>query len=279
MRDAIAAMRLGLGDDRQVPVRSLVGSSLFMPGRAGANTGVKVVSTVPGQPAGLVLVMDEEGGPWGIVDGPTLTSIRTGAAAGLATELLARPDASRLAILGAGAMAGDQVAAVAAVRTLSEVRVWSRDLTRASHLASDLQNTGLNAIAVSTPGAAVEGADVITTVTPSRQPLFEDRAVSAGSHINAIGAFMPDMVEIPAETVERAYVVIDDWLAAGAEAGDLIQAGRDAVCTIADVLAGRHPQIGEEVTMFKSVGIASQDVAAGASALRHAERLGLGVRV
>ena len=87
------------------------------------------------------------------------------------------------------------------------------------------------------------------------------------------------MVEIPPETVERAYVVIDDWEAAAAEAGDLIQAGREAVCTIADVIAGRHPQVGEEVTLFKSVGIASQDVAAGAVALARAAAEGMGREV
>ena len=142
MEAAIEAMRVGLGDDRETPLRSLLGGSLFMPGRAAGNTGVKVVSIVPGRPSGLVLILDPDGVPMGIVDGPTLTSIRTGAAAGLATALLAEPTASTMAMLGAGAMALDQVGAVAAVRRLVEVRVWSRDQERARTLVDQLTLTG-----------------------------------------------------------------------------------------------------------------------------------------
>ena len=116
MPNAIAAMRLAFGDDREVPVRSVLGNSAFMPGRVGSYSGVKVVSLVPGNPAGLVAVFGENGNPIGIVDGPTLTAIRTGAGSGLATDLLASPHVSTLAMFGAGAMAFDQVQAVKAQR-------------------------------------------------------------------------------------------------------------------------------------------------------------------
>jgi ornithine cyclodeaminase len=276
MDDAIEAMKVGLGDDREVPLRTLVGGSMFMPGRAGPNTGVKVVSIVPGNPAGIVVVFDPDGSVIGIVDGPTLTSIRTGAASGLATSLLSRPDAKVMAMLGAGAMAADQVAAVAAVRQLQEVRVWSRRPERARDLAKRLEEIGLPATSFSEADDAVQGADVISSATPSREPLFEDGSVGPSTHINAVGAFTPEMCEVPAETVNRSYPVVDDLEAAAAEAGDLIQAGREPVATIADLLSGRNPQIGEDVTLFKSVGIASQDVAAGAAALASAQAMGIG---
>lgn len=262
MLEAIAAMEVAFGDDREVPTRTLLGCSLFMPGRVGRITGIKVVSIVPGHPSGIVIVFDEQGEPMGAVDGPTLTSIRTGAASGLATRLLARPDARVLAMLGAGAMAFDQIEAVRAVRPIEKVLVWSRTSARAQTLADQVGGE-----VVPDPSGAVGQADVVSCATPSRTPLFSDDDVRPGTHINAVGAFTPEMVEVPPETVHRAYVVVDDLVAAGQEAGDLLQAGRPPVCTIGDVIAGRHPQIGEDVTLFKSVGIASQDVAAAARAL------------
>ena len=276
MDQAIEAMRTGLGDDREVPLRTLVGGSMFMPGRAGAQTGVKVVSIVPGNPAGIVAVFAEDGSPLGIVDGPTLTSIRTGAAAGLATSLLAPLNAKIMALLGAGAMAPDQVAAVVAVRPIEEIRIWSRKGARARQLAKRLTAEGLPAAAWTNADQAVDGADIVNTATPSTEPLFSDESVRPGTHINAVGAFTPQMCEIPPETVNRSYAVVDDLEAAAVEAGDLILAGRLPVATIADVLARRHPHIGEDVTLFKSVGIASQDVAAGAAALAAAAARGLG---
>jgi ornithine cyclodeaminase/alanine dehydrogenase-like protein (mu-crystallin family) len=272
MSVAIAAMEEAFSDDREVPDRTLLAGSLFMPGRVGKMTGVKVVSVVPGNPAGLVVIFDEDGSPRGMVDGPTLTSIRTGAAAGLATRLLARQDLRVMAMLGAGAMAFDQVEAVRTVRPVARILVWSRTAQRARALAERIEGAEV----VADANRAVAAADVISCATPSRSPLFSDDSVRAGTHINAVGAFSPEMIEVPPETVIRSYVVVDDLAAAAEEAGDLIQAERPPVCTIGDVLAGRHPQIGEDVTLFKSVGIASQDVAAAASALRRAETVGLG---
>ena len=274
MAAAIQSMEVAFGDDREVPPRSLLGGSLFMPGRAGEHSGVKVVSAVPGNPVGIVAVFGPDGSPLGLVDGPALTAIRTGAATGLATRLLARKDARVLAMLGAGAMAFDQIEAIKAVRQVDRILIWSRDPKRASSLAGRVGGQ-----MVGDPGEAVSAADIVSTATPSHHPLFDDESVRSGTHINAVGAFTPQMCEIPPDTVHRAYVVVDDFGAAEMEAGDLIQADRPPVCTIGDVLAGRHPQIGEDVTLFKSVGIASQDVAAGVVALARAAGLGIGRRL
>ncbi len=266
MPEAIRAMELGLGDDRESPVRITLAGSLFMPGRAGRHTGVKVVSTVPGDPAGIVLVFGPDGAPLGSVDGPELTKIRTGAASGLVTRLLARPDARVLTMLGAGSMAPDQIAAVRAVRPIERVLVWSRSRDRAAALAVDI-----GGVAVDDADQAVAAADVVCCATPATAPLFSDDAVRPGTHVNAIGAFRPEMAEVPPATLDRAYVVIDDEAAAREEAGDLIQADRfPANATVADLLAGRHPAVGEDVTVFKSVGIAPQDVAAAVRALERA---------
>lgn len=263
MPAAIEAMRLAFADDREVPVRSLLGGSLFMPGRVGAFSGIKVVSVVPGNPVGIVVVFGPDGSPLGIVDGPTLTSIRTGAAAGLATLLLARPESSTLAMLGAGAMAFDQIEAVRAVRPIERVLVWSRSLGNARALADRV-----GGVAAGSADEAVAEADIVSCATPATSPLFSDDAVRPGTHINAVGAFRPEMVEVPPQTVARAYVVVDDVEAAMEEAGDLIQAGRFPVdATMADLLAGRHPTVSSDVTLFKSVGIASQDIVAAVKAL------------
>jgi ornithine cyclodeaminase/alanine dehydrogenase-like protein (mu-crystallin family) len=269
MKDAIAAMREAFKDDRETPQRILLGRSLFMPGRVGEYTGIKVVSITPGNPAGIVVIFDRDGRTVGAVDGPTLTAIRTGAAAGLATDLLAQRDASTLAMLGAGAMAKDQIDAVRAVRPIENVLIWSRDADRATRLAREVGGAP-----VARAAQAVKHADIISTATPSQAPLFRDAVVPDTVHINAIGAFTPDMVEIPPDTVQRAFVVVDDLGAAAEEAGDLIQAGRTPDATIGDLLSGSAVEA--PITLFKSVGIASQDVSAATRALAVAERDDIG---
>lgn len=274
MGAAIEAMIAAFGDDREVPARVQIGPSLFMPGRVGEITGIKVVSTVPGRPSGIVVVFDPSGHPLGLVDGPTLTAIRTGAGAGLATRLLARPGPHTMAMLGCGSMAADQVAAVREVRTIEQVLVWSRSAARAEAFAAQI-----GGVAVDDPASAVSAAGIVTTATPALQPLFEDTAVQPGTHINAIGSFAPHMVEVPQETVRRAFVVVDEVSAAAREAGDLIQAAREPDATLGDLLAGRIGSSGADVTLFKSVGIASQDVAAAVAALARAAEQGSGVEI
>jgi ornithine cyclodeaminase len=276
MSDAIRSMEAAFGDDREVPVRNQLGPSLFMSGRVGTTTGVKVVSTVPGKPFGIVAVFDEEGACAGLVDGPTLTAIRTAAGAGLATQHLARPDSRTLAMLGAGAMAYDQIMAVREVRPITDVLIWSRNPDHAARLADRVGG----AVAIDAD-AAVHAADVVSTATPATAPLFHHSALQPGTHINAVGAFTPEMCEIPPEAVRASVVVVDDIAAAGAEAGDLLQAGVAPAGTMADLLAGRmkgRTEL-EQLTFFKSVGIASQDVAAGMVALQRAAEQGIGIEM
>ncbi len=272
MPDAIQAMRIAFDVDREVPLRQLLGSSLFMPGRVRDTTGVKVVSTVPGNPVGLVAVFDAMGTPLGIVDGPTLTAIRTGAVCGLATDLLAAPEASTMTMIGAGAMASDQISAVRCVRNIANVVVWSRDTANAHALAADV-----GAEVAQTIDGAVANADIITTATPSTTPLFHMEALRPTVHVNAIGAFTPEMVELPGELVRDAFVVVDDYEAAEREAGDLLAADRTPDLDLTGLLAA-PPEHGRR-TVFKSVGIASQDIAAAAAALDNANRLGLGITI
>jgi ornithine cyclodeaminase len=245
-----------------------------MPGRLDDHMAVKVVSVVPGNPAGLVVVFGPDGGPIGVVDGPTLTSIRTGAVSGLATRLLAAEAPGTLAMLGAGAMAFDQVEAVRAVRPLVGVLVWSRDARHAADLAARV-----GGVAVVDADEAVGMADIVSCATPARSPLFSDAAIRPEAHVNAVGAFTPEMVELPAELVRRAFVVVDDVEAAAAEAGDLIRAGKAPDTTLRELLAGTGPAPVGGVTVFKSVGIAAQDVAAGVRALENARDSGLGIEV
>ena len=262
------------GEDIEVPLRTALGGSAFMPGRVGDHAGIKIVSLVPGNPVGLVIVMGPDGSPLGMVDGPTLTAIRTGAGCGLATRLLARDDVSVMAMLGAGAMAFDQVEAVRAVRSVGRVLVWSRDQARAEALAGRVGGE-----AVDDPTEAVSVADVVTCATPSEMPLFSPDAIRPGTHVNAIGAFRPTMIEVPVEVTRAAYVVVDDREAAAVEAGDLLAADITPDATVGELLRGRHRPIDADVTIFKSVGISSQDVAAARAALSEARRRGIGTEV
>jgi ornithine cyclodeaminase/alanine dehydrogenase-like protein (mu-crystallin family) len=199
------------------------------------------------------------------VDGPTLTAIRTGAGAGLATSLLARADARVLAMLGAGAMAPDQITAVRTVRPIERTLLWSRSHSRAEALAGKV-----DAEVVDSADEAVAAADIVTTATPSTRPLFDPAAVKPGTHFNAIGAFMPDMAELPPALLHDAWVVVEDRQAAAEEAGDLLQAGRSPDAEMSDLLRGRAGPPPGATTVFKSTGIATIDVAAAIAALHHA---------
>ncbi len=274
MDAAVDAMRAAFGPDRESPLRTGISPVFFMPGRVADDVAVKIVSSVPGDPAGAVVVFDREGHLLGLVDGATLTAIRTAAAPGLATDLMAASDASVLAMLGAGAMAFDQVEAVRAVRPIERVLLWSRTRQRAEELAERLEGVAVEI--VDDPDTAVAQAEVVSTATPSESPLFAPESLRPGVHINAVGAFSPAMAEVPPETVEASFVVVDDRTAAAEEAGDLLQAGREPDADLAEVLAGTAAPNGQPTTLFKSVGIASQDVAAGARALREAAALGIG---
>jgi ornithine cyclodeaminase len=277
-------------------------TSFFMPARiAGpgpAALGLKVVSVFPqnfsrGEPSiyALVTVLDPASGrPLAVLDGTYLTAMRTGAASGVATRHMARADARVLAVFGAGAQALPQVLAVCAVRPIERIWIVNRNRDRAQLLAARLRNEGLTIDLRIAPSVeqALADADVVCTATSAHTPVFADAALRPGTHINAVGAYKPSMAEVPPATVARARLVVDQRQAAWAEAGDLVQA-RDAglitedhvVAELGEVAAGKAAGRTDpaQITLFKSVGNAVQDVAVAALALARAEELGLGVDV
>lgn len=286
MLDAVeAAYRdVAAGRDRS-PLRSRVelpdGDLLLMPGvREGASgTSVKLVTVTPDNAArglptiqAVVVWFDAETGrPTALIEGEILTAMRTGAASGVATRLLASPDASTLAIFGAGGQAEWQLRAVQAARPLREVRVYARTArAREAFAARMAEACGVPVVAADSPVAALDGAEIVCCATTSTEPVFPADGVAFGTHVNAIGAFRPGMVEVPPGLFERAALVaVDARHAALAEAGDVlaaIDAGQLAETDLveigsvaADYASGRDP---EAITIFKSVGLAIQDVAA-----------------
>jgi ornithine cyclodeaminase len=285
-----------------IPVPQQDAVSLFMPAAvpSAGGIGLKVVSVFPhnrehGKPsiyAIVYLVDPTDGSPLALLDGTFLTALRTGAVSGAATDLLARPDARVLAMFGSGAQAYQQVRAVCAVRPIEEVRVISRNVAHAEEFARRLPHEApevtVSVRVVTDAAEAVRGAEVICTATPATQPLFVDADLAPGVHINAVGAYMPTMQEIPVETVARALVVVDERAAAWAEAGDLIIAKERGLFDEAHV----HAELGElagghrpgrsnpsQVTLFKSVGNAVQDIAVGHFAVVQARARGMGQEI
>jgi ornithine cyclodeaminase len=235
----------------------------------------------------LVILADSAtGAPLGILEGSALTAVRTGAASGAATDVLARPEASTAAIFGAGTQARSQLAAILAVRRVARARVYDIDAAASSAFATEMTaRHGIEVEAAISPAAALAGADIVCTATTATEPVFEDRDIRPGTHINAVGVFDPRFAEIPPGTIERARVVVDQVEAALEEAGDLLRpmaAGRidrsHFETELGDVLSGRAAGRGDpaEITLFKSVGLAVQDLYAAARAVSNARRMGLG---
>jgi ornithine cyclodeaminase len=315
MADAIAAMRVAFsalsGGRAVMPERvhlalpGRAGTSLFMPAfvddsnPAARALCVKAVSVFDGNPArglariqaAVVLLEPDTGRPVALLEGATLTAIRTAAGTGVATDLLARPDARRLALFGAGVQARTHLEAMCAVRPIEEVAIFGRTPARAEAMIAELiGQPWLKARLrrAPSPRDALDGADVVCAATTSAVPVFEDADVPAGAHINAVGAYMPSAREVPPETVRRAYVVVDSRHAAWAEAGDLIQPLRAGVidrdhirAELGELLLGRASGRADtaRITLFKSVGIAVQDAVAARVAWDNARRLGLGTEV
>ncbi len=285
MPDAIQASRRAFiaahAGEVTVPLRSSLSRHrvLVMPAEHVSGSAlVKVISLnedgwAQGLPSieGTVLWID---GPTGRVcaqvDAAALTALRTGAASGLATDLLAHPDSRVLAMLGAGDQAPDQVAGVCAVRPIREVRVYSRRAQRSHELCERLRasHPEVRFTQAAGPRQAVDGADVICTATRSAIPLFGPADVKSQVHINAIGAYRLDMREVPSGLLGQAgLVVIDQLDAALAEAGDVVAALEDGslrqedLVEIGRLLSGApaDDEVRGRVTVFKSVGVAAQD--------------------
>jgi len=210
---------------------------------------------VPTHHAIIVLFRPETGEPLAIMDGRLITELRTAAASAAATDLLARPDASVLGILGAGVQAGSHLDALRLVRQFREVRVWSPRSASAFAAARGVTPAA-------SAEAAVRGADVIVTATSSMTPVLLGDWVAPGAHVNAIGACRPEWRELDDALLERARIWVDSKDAALAESGDVIAAGARLVGEIGavanGVLGGRRTP--DEVTVFKSLGVAVEDV-------------------
>jgi ornithine cyclodeaminase len=301
MKQAYRLLSLGQAD---VPLRSRIeitaqsATSLVMPAfvAESGSMAVKIVNVFPKNPDrhlptlhALVVVLDPETGELrALLEGSSLTAIRTGAGSGAATDLLARSDCRVMTLFGTGEQARTQLEAVCTVRPLSRVWVVGRDRARAESFARSMASQGpipADVRVSDDPARAVREADIISTATTSATPVLFGRDLSPGVHVNAIGGFTPQMQEVDAATVQRARVFVDSRLAAMAEAGDLIEPIRRGSVPpdwtpdeIGDLVAGRIPgrRSKTEITLFKSVGIAVQDAVAASLALQRAEAVGLG---
>jgi ornithine cyclodeaminase/alanine dehydrogenase-like protein (mu-crystallin family) len=308
MSDAIAATRSAFAQlssgEAVVPMRTQWsvhhGTALVMPAYLPAERGLgaKLVSVFPGNPsrglptvtAVVTLLNAETGRPIALLDGTYLTALRTGAASGVATDLLARRDAESVAIFGAGAQARTQLLAICTVRQIRVACVYDRNRQRSEAFVQEMAGQGPippDIRIAESPASALRDASIVATATTSNVPVFDDAEIPPGTHINAVGAFTPEMREVPSETVQRARVFVDQRAAALSEAGDLVIPISEGVLRETDIIeigevingkaAGRTSA--ELVTLFKSVGNAVQDIAAATRVVAAAERLGLGTLV
>jgi len=235
----------------------------------------------------VLLYRSADGMPLATLEANYLGQIRTGAASGVATKYMARADASVVGIIGSGFQARTQVAAMAAVRKLREVRVWSRKKEKREEFArSCAADFSLNVRAMETARECVEGADIIVTATSSREPVFESAWIAPGTHVNGMGSNWPERREMPAELVlDRAAVVaVDSVEVAKLESGDLVIPLRERGLTsfpavelsaiVAGRLAGRTSA--DQITVFKSNGLAAEDIAVAGHIYEEALRRGIG---
>ena len=312
MKDAILAakeaVRLYSSGDATVPLRTNLdvadyrGQSLYMPAvtRGKQNAlGVKIVSVypeniekgLPSVPATMVALDPETGIVSAILDGTYLTQLRTAAIQGAGTEELANPDAKIGGLIGTGGQGYQQAIAMMTARDLEELRVFDIDFKRAQAFAKELSKDvadlfATKIYAVETAKEAVTDADVITTVTTSKVNTFDAANVKAGAHVNGIGAYTPEMLELPAELLVKAdAVVFDTNDGVLAEAGDILEPIKQGLLTkedytgeLGDLLLGKiqgrqHP---EDITVFKSVGSAVLDIVTAQMIVEKALQNGIG---
>ncbi|ACZ43638.1 Ornithine cyclodeaminase [Thermobaculum terrenum ATCC BAA-798] len=245
-----------------LPVTDHEGFLGVMPAYTGSALGVKLVTLypqnkdLPTHHAVVILFRPETGEPLLSMDGTYITEARTAAVSAVATHYLAREDASVLALIGAGVQARSHLEALRLVRHFREVRVWSP--RSAPEFA---RRHGVTAAA--SAEEAVRGADVVVTATTSRTPVLRGEWLSPGTHINAVGAPRPDWRELDDELLRRACIYVDSSEAAMRESGDVIAAGH-FFAELGEVIAGSKPgrQSRDEITLFKSLGLAVEDVTA-----------------
>lgn len=302
MTGALRALSAG---EVVLPLRSMVwlpdrsGLLGLMPGYLGEprSFGLKVVSVFPGNhdrglPShqGVVMLFDiAHGQPLGILDADAITAIRTAAASGAATRVLAREDAGDLAILGSGTQARTHLEAMRTVRRLRRVRVWSRNPANAAAFAArESQRAGLTVEAMASAADAVRGADLICTTTSAKEPVLKGEWLASGAHVNAAGACFAAWRELDTEAVRRARLYTDCRESCTQEAGDFLIAKKEGTIDdahllgeVGEVMLGRIPgrRSPEEITIYESLGIAVEDLAAAHFLLRRAEETGTGTLV
>ena len=242
--------------------------------------GVKIVTVSPdnnaiAKPAvmGLYLLLDgKTGEPQALIDGQRLTQWRTACASALAASSLAREDASRLLVIGAGALSPFLAKAHSAVRPITSIRIWNRTLANAEKVAADLRAEGLPAEAATDLEAELAEADIVSSATISNEPLVRGARVKPGAHIDLVGGFTPTMREADDAAITRARVYVDTRAGATKEAGDIVQPLASGALSHEAIIADLHElargqkrgrESAEEVTLFKSVGAALEDLAAG----------------
>ncbi len=291
----IGALREVFASRAQAPLRHVhavgvreLGHLLLMPAwQEDRAIAVKIVTVFPQNRdrgvatvgATLVLLDGVSGHPVALFDGEALTLRRTGAAAALASSYLSRVDARSLVIVGAGRLAPYLAHAHCAIRSIDRVSVWARKPAAAEQLAAQLADEGLPAVASQNLPDALANADIVSCATTSSEPIVLARYIQAGAHIDLAGSFTPQMREVDDELVKMSKVFVDTFGGALAEAGDLVQplaAGiiqpNHILAELADLVGGRHPgrRSKDELTLFKSVGTALEDLAAASLVLKAA---------
>jgi alanine dehydrogenase len=261
---------------------------LLMPAwQTGRHIGVKLATVFPGNAAsglpsvmGAYLLLDgKTGEPVALLDGPALTARRTAAASALAASYLARPDCERLLVVGTGTLAPQLVEAHAAIRPIRNVLIWGRDVDKARRLAQRLDRRTLKVAATEDLEGAVRGAHIISCATLSKAPLIRGAWLPLGVHVDLVGGFTPEMREADDDAVRRARVFVDTREGAMKEGGDVVQPLRSGVLREDDIAgdlfelsrgtrAGRRYH--DQITLFKSVGTALEDLAAAQLALERA---------
>ncbi|MGN6304156.1 MAG: ornithine cyclodeaminase family protein [Mesorhizobium sp.] len=251
--------------------------------------GVKIVTVSPdnnatGKPAvmGLYLLLDgATGEPEALIDGQRLTQWRTASASALAASWLAREDASRLLVIGAGALSSFLAKAHSAVRPITTIHIWNRTPANAEKVAAALRAEGFAAEAASDLEAELGQADIVSSATISQTPLVKGAFLKAGAHVDLVGGFTPDMREADDDAISRARVFVDTRAGATKEAGDIVQPLASGmlkedriVAELAELARGQKKgrESDAEITLFKSVGAALEDLAAGIAVYRALKR-------
>jgi ornithine cyclodeaminase/alanine dehydrogenase-like protein (mu-crystallin family) len=282
MSDLIPAMEKALiefsaGKVTQ-PVRSVIkvdppgGFLGIMPALTPEGLGLKAVTFypsnadrgIPTHMATIFLVDPETGAPLAVMDGRLITEMRTAAVSAAATRLLAPPDAKVLAILGSGVQAHSHAEALRLVRQFEEIRVWSPTREHAERFAKEIGATAVSA------EEAVRGADVIVTATSSKTPVLHGLWLKPGCHVNVVGASRPDWREMDDEAMANV-VFVDSREGASKESGDVILSGAKIYAELGEALAGKVPTRANETTIFKSLGMAVEDIAAAMLVYRSAK--------